>query len=145
MVINIRGVMTAALVLSSLNGYASASNVADFSTSLDYAQVTSVVATQSRDGNWCFDTTVRHNDEGWGHYADGWEVLDLAGNQLGYRHLVHPHDNEQPFTRGLCGISIPKEVTTVVVRARCNVHGYGGKAVMIDVTPRSEARFSVND
>ena len=46
---------------------------------LDYAQVIFVKATQNSDGRWRFDTTVRHNDQGWDHYADAWQVVDLAG------------------------------------------------------------------
>lgn len=103
------------------------------STTLNFAQVTHVQATQKSDGSWCFDTSVRHNDQSWAHYADGWEVVDLEGNQLGYRHLAHPHDNEQPFTRSQCGIQIPPEVSTVIVRAKCNQHGYGGKSFTVEL------------
>ena len=95
----------------------------DYETSLNYAQVTHVEASQQRDGSWCFDTTVRHWDDDWDHYADGWEVVDLEGNQLGYRLLTHPHENEQPFTRDLCGVEIPENVSKLIVRAKCNEHG----------------------
>lgn len=101
--------------------------------SLEYAQVTHVVATQKPDNSWCFNTSVQHNDQGWEHYADGWEVSDLNGNQLGYRLLAHPHNNEQPFTRNLCNVEIPSNITQVVVRSKCNIHGYGGKAVIVDL------------
>ncbi|MDG1753087.1 MAG: hypothetical protein P8I03_15725, partial [Thalassotalea sp.] len=86
------------------------------------------IATQKSNGSWCFGTSVRHNDQGWEHFADGWEVIDLDGNQLGYRELAHPHDNEQPVTRGQCNLNIPKEISKVIVRAKCNKHGFGGKA-----------------
>lgn len=104
-----------------------------YSTSLDYAQVTFVVATQKSPNLWCFETSVRHNDQGWEHYADGWEVIDLAGNRLGYRPLGHPHDNEQPFTRGQCNINIPSDKSRVIVRAKCNKHGFGGKPIAVDL------------
>ena len=104
-----------------------------YSTSLDYAQVTKVLATQKSTGNWCFGTSVRHNDQGWAHYADGWEVIDIEGNQLGYRKLGHPHDNEQPFTRSQCNIKIPDDISKVIVRAKCNKHGYGGKAFVVNL------------
>ena len=114
--------------------FASKFDIDTYSTSLEYAQVTHVDATQRSSGNWCFDTSVRHNDQGWEHYADRWEVLDLAGNQLGYRSLGHPHDNEQPFTRSRCKIKIPAEISKVVVRAKCNKHGFGGKPIVVDLT-----------
>ncbi|PWQ93981.1 hypothetical protein [Leucothrix arctica] len=119
------------LTLLTSCAYAAKIDVETFKTSLDYAQVTKVEATQSANGNWCFNTTVRHNDEGWEHYADGWEVLDMNGNQLGYRMLAHPHENEQPFTRSLCGVVIPEAMTQVMVRAKCEDHGYGGKAIVV--------------
>ena len=121
------------LALFSSCTFAAELDLNQYSDSLDYAQVTKAVASQSADGTWCFNTTVRHNDEGWEHYADGWEVTDLEGKQLGFRLLLHPHETEQPFTRSLCGVKIPVDVTKVVVRARCKVHGYGGKAVLIEL------------
>jgi len=104
-----------------------------YSASLDFAQVTRVLGTQESDGIWCFGTSVRHNDQGWEHYADGWEVLDLDSNQLGHRQLAHPHDNEQPFTRSLCNTVIPSEISKVIIRAKCNKHGFGGKAIIVDL------------
>ena len=62
--------------------------------SKDLAHVVYVAAMQVDDGSWCFKTSVKHNDLGWEHYADGWEVTDLKGAQLGYREITHPHVNE---------------------------------------------------
>ena len=121
------------LTLMASCSFAAEIDVDTFKSSLDFAQVTKVEATQSANGNWCFNTSVRHNDEGWDHYADGWEVLDMEGNQLGYRALAHPHENEQPFTRSLCGVEIPATMTKVVVRAKCKEHGYGGKAMILEL------------
>ena len=114
--------------------YASKFDINTYSTSIDFAQVTDVQATQSSSGSWCFDASVRHNDQGWKHYANGWEVIDLEGNQLGSRHLAHPHDNEQPFTRSQCNIKIPSGVSKVIVRAKCNKHGFGGKPFIVELS-----------
>jgi len=111
--------------------FASKFDIDTYSTSLEFAQVTHVIATQKSGGSWCFDTSVRHNDQGWEHYADGWEVIDLEGNQLGYRRLGHPHDNEQPFTRSQCNIKIPSGISKVIVRAKCNKHGFEGKPIVV--------------
>ncbi len=113
------------------------------SSSLDYAQVVFVKATQSSNGSWCFDATVRHHDEGWEHYADGWEVVTANGQQIAFRELMHPHDNEQPFTRSQCGISVADDAV-VTVRAKCNVHGYGGESVEVDLSRESGTNFEVN-
>jgi len=117
------------------SAFASKIDIDTYSPSLEFAQVTHVVATQRSSGNWCFDTSVRHNDQGWEHYADRWEVLDLAGNQLGYRVLGHPHDKEQPVTRSRCKIQIPSETSKVIVRAKCNKHGFGGKQFIVTLKP----------
>lgn len=73
---------------------------------------------------WRFDVTVAHEDTGWDHYADGWEVVDEQGNRLGYRKLLHPHVNEQPFTRSLSGVALPVGTDRVFVRAHDSVHGW---------------------
>jgi len=75
-----------------------------------------------------FSVTVKHADEGWDHYADRWEVLDTKGNILGTRVLMHPHENEQPFTRSMT-LSVPMHVKAVIIRARDKEHGYGGREV----------------
>lgn len=66
--------------------------------------------------------TLSHPDTGWDHYADGWEVLDENGQRLGLRVLVHPHVEEQPFTRSLALDAAPAGL--VFVRARCLVDGW---------------------
>lgn len=110
---------------------------------LDYAQVTFVRATQSGDGSWRFDTTVHHNDQGWDHYADAWQVITMEGEVLAERVLLHPHDNEQPFTRSQSGVEIPTGMTQVIVRAKCNVHGFGGQEVLVDLTMSTGENFEV--
>ena len=93
---------------------------------LDYAHVLAVEANRQSDG-WRVAATVRHRDEGWDHYADLWLIADAeSGTVYGRRPLAHPHDTEQHFTRSLSGIDIPAGVRHVVVKARCNRHGFGG-------------------
>jgi hypothetical protein len=76
--------------------------------------------------------TVQHDDEGWEHYADKWEILDMEGNILDTRVLLHPH-SPAPFTRSIPRAKIPDHVTKIRVRAHDSVHGYGGKEVIIEV------------
>mgnify|MGYP006981151372 FL=1 len=73
--------------------------------------------------------TVNHPDEGWDHYADGFEVLGAKGERLTRRILRHPHVDEQPFTRIRGGVRLPETLQAVTVRARCSVHGFVGKKV----------------
>lgn len=70
-----------------------------------------------------FSVTVRHADTGWDHYATAFEILDLEGNVIATRTLRHPHVHEQPFTRSLERVAVPKSVERVKVRARDLVHG----------------------
>ncbi len=91
-----------------------------------------VKATANQSGNsWSFSATVSHADEGWKHYANSFQVLTIDGKVLGTRVLVHPHVNEQPFTRSLSGVAIPENVKKVRIRAGDLVHGYGGKEIVL--------------
>ncbi|MEM7269206.1 MAG: hypothetical protein AAF401_08130 [Pseudomonadota bacterium] len=82
-------------------------------------------ATAAKSGDaWRFSVTIRHGDTGWDHYADAWRVVDQEGGVYGTRILHHPHENEQPFTRSLGGVSIPGDVDTVWIEARDSVHGW---------------------
>lgn len=80
-----------------------------------------------------FTVTVRHADAGWQHYADHWRILTPDGTEIARRVLLHPHDDEQPFTRSLSGVVIPAGVTRVVIEAHDNVHQYGGQQVELDL------------
>lgn len=92
-------------------------------------EVIKVVATESQ-GTWRFDVSMEHGDTGWDHYADGWGVYLPDGTELGYRELVHPHVNEQPFTRSLGHVIIPEGTTSVVIRPRDSVHGVGADYIV---------------
>lgn len=78
-----------------------------------------------------FVVTVRHDDEGWNHYANAWEVVAPDGTVLATRVLQHPHVGEQPFTRELDGVKVPSTLARVRIRARDSVHGFGGREVVV--------------
>jgi len=95
------------------------------------ADVVDVKASKSGDGTWRFKVTVRHDDEGWDHFANKWEVVAPDGTVLATRVLAHPHVDEQPFTRSKSGIKIPEGIDEVIVRAGDSVHSTGGKTMTV--------------
>ncbi len=114
------------------------------------ADVNFVKAVQSPDGTWAFAVTIQHPDTGWEDYADGWDVLTPDGIVLKpdpdsqfTRTLLHPHVNEQPFTRSQSGIEIPPGTTIVRVRAHDIVDGFGGREVIVDLDKESGTDFEV--
>ena len=80
-----------------------------------------------------FDVTVLHADAGWDHYANKWDVVTDGGEILATRTLYHPHENEQPFTRSISGVTISENIKKVILRAHDSVHGYGGKTVTVEL------------
>jgi hypothetical protein len=98
-----------------------------------------VVAVTVRDegGGFAFDVTVESADTGWDKYADAWEVRSQAGDVLGVRELLHPHEGEQPFTRSLAGVAIPDEIREVTVAARDSVLGFCGETMTVALPGRS--------
>lgn len=114
------------------------------------ADVTFVRAEQAEDGAWRFQVTVEHPDTGWEDYADGWDVVTPEGTVLKpdpespfTRLLLHPHVDEQPFTRSQSGITIPPELQQVTVRAHDLVDGFGGQEVVVDLSRESGPNFEV--
>ena len=85
------------------------------------------------DGRFTFHVTLEHGDTGWEHYADKWEVLAPDGTVLGTRVLLHPHENEQPFTRSLSEVEIPTGVSSVAIRAHDLVHGDAPQTFAIEL------------
>lgn len=118
--------------------------VSEYDSNLDFAQIEYVEVTLENAGNWRFEVAVRHRDEGWDHYADLWEVVDpISARVYGKRVLLHPHDEEQPFTRSQSGIEIPSETKQVLIRAKCKKHGFSGRAVLVDLSALEGDGFSV--
>jgi len=86
-------------------------------------------------GGYRFDVTLRHADSGWDHYADKWQVIGDDDRLLGERILLHPHVNEQPFTRSLGGVEVPADTHRVRIRAHDNVHGYAAREFNVELSP----------
>jgi len=84
-----------------------------------------------------FSVTLEHADTGWEHYANQWDVVTLEGELIKSRVLYHPHVDEQPFTRSLSGLSIPKSVKQVKIRARDLKHGYSSQEFLVDLPGRN--------
>jgi len=78
-----------------------------------------------------FDVALVHADTGWDHYANVWEIVGPDGTVLGTRVLVHPHVDEQPFTRSLGGVEIPAHIKEVTIRGGDNIDGIGGKTMQV--------------
>lgn len=98
------------------------------------ADVVAARAEREAGGTWRFEVTLRHADAGWDHYADAWEVLSPDGTVLATRKLLHPHVEEQPFTRSLSGVSVPADVARVTIRGHDSVHGHGGIVLDIELS-----------
>jgi hypothetical protein len=103
-------------------------NLADIGT-WDLAHVVGVEVRKVATDNYTFSATVRHNDQGWEHYANRWYV---SGDEVqnGVRELLHPHDTEQPFTRSTSGV---RATGTIVLVAEDTVHGTGGSTITLDL------------
>ncbi|MDC9728011.1 MAG: hypothetical protein PSN04_01625 [Methyloprofundus sp.] len=93
--------------------------------------------------NWRVNVTLKHGDTGWDHYANIWQITDVNGNVLASRLLQHPHVNEQPFTRALSGVSIPKGSTKLYIEAHDKVHGWAKNKLSIDLNKATEGYLKV--
>ncbi|MCP8687276.1 hypothetical protein [Marinobacterium sedimentorum] len=93
---------------------------------------------------WSVSVTLQHRDSGWDHYADHWRVVDEAGAVLGDRVLLHPHVDEQPFTRSLSGIRVPDGSSRLFIEAHDKVHGWSAKRLGVDLAEARDGRVQVS-
>jgi hypothetical protein len=98
----------------------------------DPAVVEEVAARPTGDG-WTFEVTLSHGDTGWDDHADGWRVVGADGTVFGTRDLLHPHVDEQPFTRSLADVAIPAGIARVFIEARTTVEGWGAARYPVDL------------
>jgi len=96
------------------------------------ADVIDATATHLSGNEWRVSATIRHEDEGWHHYAKFFDVMAPDGRTLGTRVLHHPHVEEQPFTRSVT-VTIPVNITQVTVRAADSSHGTGGEEFVVEL------------
>ena len=97
------------------------------------ADVLKVKAKCTKDNVCTFFVTIKHEDTGWKHYVNKYEILTPDRKIIATRVLYHPHVDEQPFTRSISNVKIPKNVNSVTIRAHDSVHQYGGKEVIFDL------------
>jgi len=97
------------------------------------ADVVAAKARRAGDGTWSFLVTIRSEDRGWKDYCDRFEVRAPDGRLLGVRRLLHPHEDEQPFTRELDGVHIPKGLQGVLIRAHHSSRGYDGDVLKLQL------------
>ena len=105
-------------------------------------EIVNVVLTQNS-GIWRADVTLNHADTGWKHYADAWRLVDKKGNEISKRTLYHPHVNEQPFTRSLGSIQIPKDNKIIFIEAHDLNRGWSPNKVKVDLTKSSGLKYTV--
>jgi hypothetical protein len=94
------------------------------------ANVVDVTVESTAEG-YRFDVTLHHDDAGEDGYANWWQVETLDGDRLGRRDLAHAHGT-RAFTRSTT-VSVPEGTTCVVVRGHDRTHGYGGRAMVVNV------------
>jgi hypothetical protein len=83
-----------------------------------------------------FDVTVSSPYDSAQRYAVAFRVMSKDGAVFGERKLLHDHESEQPFTRDLYGVAVPAGIHMVVIQAKDQKYGYGGKAVEVDLPGR---------
>lgn len=94
-----------------------------------FPEVIGVVVTANANGTYRFDVTISSPYDGPTQYADAWRVQGEDGTVYGIRVLTHPHAGEQPFTRSLDGVEIPRGVGVVIVEGRDLINGWGGRSI----------------
>lgn len=84
-------------------------------------------------GEYLVNVKLQHQDSGWEHYADEWRLIDAQGNILGSRVLLHPHVEEQPFTRALSNVKLDGSLGNIYVEAHDTEHGWSKQKLEIDL------------
>ena len=101
-----------------------------------YPSVVAVKVQPSGTDTFNFDVTISSPYDAAQRYADAFRVMGKDGKVFGERKLLHDHADEQPFTRDLYFVKIPQGIRVVVVQARDQQYGYGGKAVELALPGR---------
>ena len=129
-----RSILRAVLALS-LSVVVVLSHAAD-AVNQKYPDVLTAKVQSSGPETFDFDVTVSSPYDTPQRYADAIRVMGQEGTVYGERKLMHDHADEQPFTRDVYGVKIPKGVRVVVVQGRDQQFGYGGKTIEVTLPGR---------
>lgn len=122
-----RGVVLALLAHVFASGLVAAADTAG----QKYPDVVAAKVVARSSDSFDFDVTVSSAYDSPRRYADAFRAMDKNGKVFGERILWHDHAGEQPFTRDLYGVRIPPGVRLVVIQARDQKYGYGGKTLEV--------------
>jgi hypothetical protein len=103
-----------------------------------FPDVVSAKVRASGSNSFDFDVTVASPYDTPQRYADGFRVTTLDGKVLGERKLFHDHQDEQPFTRDLYSVTIPPGIGKVLIQARDQKYGYGGRSIEVTLPARRQ-------
>jgi hypothetical protein len=101
-----------------------------------YPDILSVQVRPQGENHFDFDVTVSSPYDTTQRYADAFRVMSGENEFYGVRKLWHDHEDEQPFTRELYGVSIKACIKSVVIQGRDQKYGYGGKTVTVALPGR---------
>jgi hypothetical protein len=101
-----------------------------------YPDVVKVAVRAHGADSFDFDVTLSSPYDTPDRYADAFKVMNKDGSVYGERKLWHDHADEQPFTRDLYNVAIPRGVREVVIQSRDKLYGYGGKTVEVKLPGR---------
>lgn len=126
-------------IIGWLGGALVAATAIAFAADADEQKYPDVVAVKVRAATaqtFDFDATISSPYDTPRRYADAFRVMAADGTVFGERILWHDHANEQPFTRDLYNVKIPIGIKQVLVQARDQKFGYGGKTVEVRLPGR---------
>lgn len=104
-------------------------------------EILSAAILHQSQNEYLVSVTLQHQDSGWNHYADAWRIVDQQGAILGTRTLMHPHVEEQPFSRALNNVKIDESLITLYIEAHDNVHGWSTNRLKIDLNAMQAGRL----
>ncbi len=92
---------------------------------------------------WTVHVTLRHDDESYEHYANGWRIVDAKQNVLASQELYHPHKKKKSFTDNKTNITIPNTAKVIFLEAQAKPHGWSKRRVRIDMTKPKGDRYLI--
>ena len=101
-----------------------------------YPDVLAAKVRATGNNSFDFDVTVSSPYDSAKRYADGMRARSPDAQVYGERKLFHDHASEQPFTRDMYGVKVPPGIKSVVIEARDQKHGYGGKTIVVTLPGR---------
>lgn len=79
------------------------------------------------------EVVLKHDDDGWEHYADSVAIFTTAGEKLANVAIKRPHAGHDYISVRLNNLDLPEGTEALIIKGNCSIDGWVGQPVTVSL------------